>query len=112
MKSLFCKRHRYLTGAALTLLLCFTVADLTGDVMGAPVCASDADAGESGGRENDRSSSKPNHIDDCFCCSGCVESSPRFTFDSRLWIVHSTSPVQFQHASLPPAELYRPPKAF
>ncbi|HEY5564255.1 MAG TPA: hypothetical protein VIL33_01605 [Rhodothermia bacterium] len=62
------------------LLLSFTLADLTGDMMGAPVCASDADA--SGGRENDRSSSKPDHIDDCFCCSGCVESSARFTLDS------------------------------
>jgi len=91
------------------LLLCFTLADLTGDLLGAPVCASDTDT--SGGRENERSSAKPDHIDDCFCCSGCVESSPRFTLDSGLWTVHSMTHDQSQHHSFPPAQLYRPPKA-
>jgi hypothetical protein len=91
------------------LLLSFTLADLTGDLMGAPVCASDTDA--RGGRESDRSGSKPDHIDDCFCCSGCVEDSPPFTLDFALWTVHSMSGEPSRHASIPPAELYRPPKA-
>jgi len=90
------------------LLLAFTVADLAGDLMGAPVCAADSDENES---RDDGGSAKPDHIDDCFCGSGCVESSPRFCFDSRLWTAQSVSPDQSMHPSLPPAELYRPPKS-
>jgi hypothetical protein len=119
----FCKKHRRLALVTVALLLSFTLMDLTGDVFGAPVCAADADTNEenqpsatphqspNGPSPNEQRSSKPEHIDDCFCCSGCVESSPRFKLDSGLWTVQPMSPDQFRHRSLPPAEFYRPPKA-
>jgi hypothetical protein len=103
----FTKKHRCLA-LTVILLLVFTSADLAGDLLGAPVCAADTDAN---GSRHDGASSKPEHIDDCFCCSGCVESSPPFTFDSRLRTVQSVSPDPSRRRSIPPAELYRPPKS-
>ena len=119
---MFCKKHRRVALVTAALLLCFTFMDLAGDVFGAAVCAADADTSEknqpsatprssNGSSTDEHRSSKPEHIDDCFCCSGCVESSPRFTVDSGLWAVKSMSPDQTRHYSFPPARLYRPPRA-
>ena len=103
----------------MALLLSFTLVDLAGDLTGAPLCATDAGTEGSSaapapplaaGAAGDEGNANPEHIDDCFCCSGCVEISPLFTFEAALWTVRSMSPDKFRSRSLPPAELYRPPR--
>jgi hypothetical protein len=93
----FLKRHRKLALAAVVLLLAFSGLDLAGDVFGASICAADADPGR--------------HVDDCFCCSGCVENPTSFSIDRGLWLTSLVPSVRAASPSTPPSELFRPPRA-
>ena len=113
------KRHPTLAILTVMVLLGFTVADLTGDLLGAAVCAADADQADpaSGatsqslnshkGQEDD---ARPAHIDDCFCCSRCVASAPRFTLRGGLRYLQPVATDAARGISHLSFELYRPPR--
>lgn len=92
-------------GVALVLLL-FTSADLLGDLGGFPVCSSDTAVElheylphDDPAHENspDQSSEHPeqHHVDDCFCCSHCVQHSAVFHLASvgSIVLLKSDSPL-------------------
>ena len=101
------KRHRIVILAAAIVLLFLTFADLTGDLI-APLCAAELDH-ESSSPTDD--GPRPGHIDDCFCCSGCVESSLPFSLTEALWLTIFLPSQATWTVSGPPSELYRPPRA-
>ena len=118
----FNQRHEKLAFAVVLLLLSFTALDILGDVFAYPFCASDLEdeivAPPSGSCAELHSDTVPPpaapeaaHVDDCFCCSRCVESSTPFT----LIFVEGVEPLlsaETPRAQLPlPQRLFRPPKA-
>ncbi|HXV62828.1 MAG TPA: hypothetical protein VEK15_19170 [Vicinamibacteria bacterium] len=113
------KRHPRLASATVALLLGFTLADLTGDLLGAPVCAADTDRANDTpataaqammSMQNAEDDAEAPHIDDCFCCSRCVESSPWFSFDAAPGSVDLMSLDPLRRVSSSPDRLYRPPR--
>jgi hypothetical protein len=83
---MFIRRHRVIGVSAVFFLLSFTVGDLAGDILAYPICLADSqnerqlpDSPPNGETENGTSGSTPIHVDDCFCCSHCVEASVEFS---------------------------------
>jgi hypothetical protein len=97
-------RHSKVSLAVVVFLLSFTALDLLGDAVSYPFC--DSDLEESSGS----SESADVHVDDCFCCSRCVDCgvSPGLSPVARLAWIDSPNPVSF--GLLLPCELYRPPR--
>lgn len=113
------KRHPRLATATVALLLGFTLADLTGDLLGAPVCAADTDrasetpvaaAQAMTSLQNADGDEQTLHIDDCFCCSRCVEGSPWFNFDAEPGSVDLMVLDPLRHVSSSLGRPYRPPR--
>jgi len=103
------------------LLLSFSVADLTGDLLGAPICAADADeekkpplpgADQAINVPGDQEEgSKPVHIDDCFCCSRCVDNTISFSFQPNSLPVGQVTGEGLEAVFLLAHRFYRPPRA-
>lgn len=119
---MFRKKHHTLFVWTVMVLLGFTAADLSGDLFGSEVCAADADrhdAAEGAASQrmsrtagNDEDGNQPPpHVDDCFCCSRCVESSSQFTLDAEFSRVEALTPSRVQKLYHLLSQLYRPPRA-
>lgn len=106
----FNQRHEMLAFAVVVLLLSFTALDVLGDVFAYPLCASDLEV-ELVSSDTVPTAPEAPHIDDCFCCSGCVESSTPFAL---IFVegVETLLSAETPRARLRvPQRLFRPPKA-
>jgi hypothetical protein len=115
---MFISRHRRTALATVFLLLSFTAGDLVGDVLALPICAADVQSEQeqnlafpsTSEEEGESSGSSPIHVDDCFCCSHCVENSVEFTL-SVLALMKPLSVIdRVQHLPLLSDELFHPPQ--
>jgi len=119
---MFNQRHKKLASAVVLLLLSFTAVDVLGDVFAYPFCDSDLEtvvvAPSADSHAELQSDAAPTpaapearHVDDCFCCSRCVESSTPFA----LIFVEGVEPLlsaETPRALLSlPQRVFRPPKA-
>ena len=105
--------HRRLARACAVLLLAWTAADLTGvascalDGVGvSQTCASRPSLVE-GALSADTAAP---HIDDCFCCSRCVEASAG-GFSATLSPLEIVASTPHSHQILIALLLYHPPQA-
>jgi hypothetical protein len=115
---MFPARHSKLAKLVVFALLSFTALDLGGDAVAYPFCDSDLERALevtgsvelAGNHESGGSNSAAVHIDDCFCCSRCVEFSSSFTFSASGQTI-PREPVTTVSSSLVLAyEFYRPPR--
>lgn len=97
------------------LLLTWTAADLTNTALCAldgsalPISAGTADFAQNPG--SDSTQKVPPHIDDCFCCSHCVEVWALFPVFDVPGRPPSASYALSPPPHVPAAPPYHPPKA-
>ena len=100
-------QFRTLMRAAAVLLLLLVSLDLSNPAL----CALDTEKGATAGTESDHESPRAPHVDDCFCCSHCVDvtavAAPAgllFVTTPRVWWL----PAEPFPAIYPP---FHPPRA-
>ena len=118
MTKMFRSKHSQLATLTVLFLLSFTAADLIGDVVAYPFCESDLEHDAepscavelSDYDEPERPNRSDIHIDDCFCCSRCVQYSTPFAFAPVSRVVLNDSAPAVSFSLLLPHQLYRPPR--
>ncbi len=120
---MFCKRHPTTAAGVVLALLLFTSADLLGDFVGFAFCSSDSsvelheaiahddDSHESKAPVDSSSHPEKHHVEDCFCCSHCVQHTTEFVLMRGETVALVVRDGAALHPPLFVRELFRPPQA-
>lgn len=102
------RKARLKLAVTVIALLSLAAVDLVGDVVAYPFCAADLQVSHS--LPGDGDTDEPVHIDDCFCCSRCVNYSTPFAFEPVGSVISNEFSPPLAPTLLLPHQLYRPPR--